>query len=178
MRNVTTAISATVTAVVLGLLIANVASAARAADVQHAQQQQLAEADATHAASDTTAQLLAYRDRYAQSYQQVAVAYQALLGRDAAYRSALDRANAQSAALASANASLDSRLNEAYLALYDAQSVITSLRSAPSTPASAPDPRAAVVPRSPQAPQPTPTLSCRWDDGRYKCSDHEDRGHE
>jgi hypothetical protein len=136
MRNLTTAVSATVTSIVIALLIANVASAARAAEIAHDRDQRLAALQDSASANDQAAQLQAYETRYAQAYQQLAAAYQVLYARDAEYRAAVDRANAMSGQLADADASLETRLNDAYQALRDAQALVTALRGgALSTPA-------------------------------------------
>jgi hypothetical protein len=154
MRNFTTAVSATVTAVIIGLLIANVASAARAAEIAHDKEQQLAALQDSASAYDLASQLEAYRTRYAQAYQQLATAYQVLYARDAEYRVALQRANGTSAQLAEADASLEARLNDAYQALRDAQVLVNSLQLATPAPA-APDPRS-TAPATPRAPATTP----------------------
>jgi hypothetical protein len=160
-RNLTTALSATVTAIVIGLLIANVASAARAAEIAHNKEQQLAAIQDSYSASDLTVQLEAYRTRYSQAYQQLSAAYAALAARDAEYHAAIDSANAASGQLATANASLDTRLTEAYQALRDAQAAVAALRGGLSSgsPASTPQgaratatPRASGTPRASRPP--------------------------
>lgn len=171
MRNFTTAVSATVTAIVIGLLIANVASAARAAEIVHTRDQQLAALQDSYNASDTATQLDAYRTRYAQAYEQLSAAYQALVARDALYRGVVDRTNANSAQLAAANAALEARLNDAYQALRDAQALVASLRYAPtaatqappgaSYPTAAPDAPSSAAPRATSAPGPRPTSTPR-----------------
>jgi ABC-type transporter Mla subunit MlaD len=156
LRNITTAVSATVTAVIIGLLIANVASAARAAEIAHGKEQQLAALQDSASANDLASQLEAYRTRYSQAYQQLAAAYQTLYNRDAEYRAALQRANATSAQLADADASLEAKLNDAYLALHDAQSLVASLRAgAPTAPALSPTPPVTARPGTTAAPAPT-----------------------
>jgi hypothetical protein len=185
LRNLTTAVSATVTAVIIGLLIANVASAARAAEIAHGKEQQLAALQDTASANDLATQLDAYRTRYAQAYQQLATAYQALYARDAEYRAALQRANATSAQLADVDASLEAKLNEAYLALHDAQALVTSLRAgvtfAPTaTPAGTARPNVSAPPQPPTTTsrpnatqRPAPTMYCWYDrDGKWVCEDH------
>jgi hypothetical protein len=153
-RNFTTALSATVTAILIGLLVANVASAARAAEIAANKEQQLAAIQDSYSASDLTVQLEAYRTRYSQAYQQLAAAYQALAARDAEYRVAIDSANTASGQLATANASLDARLTDAYQALRDAQAVVAALRSG--SPASAPQsPSATATPRPAGTPRPS-----------------------
>jgi len=192
-RNLATALSATITAVIIALLIANVASAARAAEIANAKQQQLAALQDAANTSDVTMQLEAYRTRYAEAYAQLAAAYQLLYERDAAYRAALDQANATSAQLASVDTSLEARLIEAYAALRDAQAVVAALRAGvtPQAPTSAPGatsgatqrpatqgpatPRPATATPRPVTgtPRPTPTMYCWYDaDGKWVCEDH------
>ncbi len=192
MRNFTTAVSATLTAIIIALLIANVASAARAAEIAHDKEQQLAAVQDSYSTNDLASQLEAYRTRYAQAYQQLAVAYQTLYARDADYRAALDRANAMSGQLANTDATLEAKLNEAYQALRDAQALVNSLRS-PSAPPSATPTRAAPLspamiaptasapgasratsaPRTSATPRPTPTQYCWYDqEGKRVCEDH------
>jgi hypothetical protein len=153
-RNVTTALSATVTAILIGLLVANVASAARAAEIAATKEQQLAAIQDSYSANDLTVQLEAYRTRYGQAYQQLAAAYAALAARDAEYRAAFDAANTTSGQLATANASLDARLTDAYQALRDAQAVVAALRSG--SPASTPQrPMATATPGPAGTPRPS-----------------------
>lgn len=176
MRNLTTALSATLTAIILALLIANVASAARAAEIAHNKEQELAAIQVSYSASDVTAQLEAYRTRYGQAYQQLAIAYQTLYTLDAEYRAALDRANATSAQLAGANTSLDARLTDAYQALHDAQALVASLRGASAAPTAAgrASPAGATsTPRPATTAQPTPVRYCWYDaGGKWVCEDH------
>jgi hypothetical protein len=131
MRNFLTAASAAVTAVILGLLIANVASAARAAEIEHAKADQIAQMEAAVSDNDLQAQLTAYRERYEQAYNQLAAAYQAMTVREGQYRALLQRSSGSSADLAAANASLDTRLLQAYAALDAAQLAFQRLGSAP-----------------------------------------------
>ena len=190
-RNLATAISATVTAVIIALLIANVASSARAAEIANTKQQQLVALQDAANTNDVTMQLEAYRTRYAEAYAQLAAAYQVLYERDAAYRAALDQANATSAQLANVDASLEARLIDAYAALRDAQAVVAALRAGttgataapgassggtPGTATSRPatPPPATATPRpATGTPRPTPTMYCWYDaEGKWVCEDH------
>ncbi len=159
MRNFTTALSATLTAVIVGLLIANVASAARAAEIQHDKDAQLAQLQDSAYTADMTTQLEAYRARYGQTYEQLAAAYKAYYTRDAEYRQIVANANANAAQLASANVSLEARLNEAYQALRDAQALVASLRAGGTTQTTPPTPQQpaapAPAPAAPRTPRPT-----------------------
>lgn len=192
MRNLATALSATFTAVIIALLIANVASAARAAEIANTKQQQLVALQDAANTNDVTMQLEAYRTRYAEAYAQLAAAYQLLYERDAAYRAALDQANATSAQLAGVDTSLEARLVEAYAALRDAQAVVAALRggvtpqsstSAPAATSAAtarpgtPGPTQRLATATPRpatgTPRPTPTMYCWYDsDGKWVCEDH------
>ena len=197
MRNVVTTISAAVTAIFIGLLIANVASAARAAEIDHAKQQQLAALEASYSDNDIRTQLAAYQIRYEQAYKQLALAYQALAARDAQYRALLGQSGGTSAQLAAANADLDAKLAAAYAALDAAQAMVNDLASrngqapggaavpataAPAGQTAAPRTAApAAVPPGPvtQPPvtaRPTPlpqATYCWYDaDGKWVCEDH------
>ena len=179
MRNLTTAISATLTAIVIGLLIANVANAARAAEIQHDKDAQLAAIQDQAYTADMTSQLKAYQTRYGQTYAQLAEAYKAYYQRDAEYRQIVARANANASALANANASLEARLNEAYAALREAQTLIAQLRAGGAVAPAAPAPQGPTAPRvtqptaAPRTPQPVPTEYCWYDrEGHYVCEDH------
>jgi hypothetical protein len=132
MRNLTTAISATVTAIVIGLLVANVASAARAADIEHSKAAQLAALESSFNANDQATQLAAYQQRYTEAYNQLAAAYTALLQRDWQYKDSLSRSDRQSAQLAAANASLEAQLAQAYRSLQDAQVAVSAWGGTPS----------------------------------------------
>lgn len=184
MRSFMTAVSATATAIVIGLLVANVASAARAADIEHTKAQQIAAIQDAAAANDMSTQLEAYRSRYAQAYEQLGAAYQAYYKRDQQYRAVVGQANANAADLAAANASLEQKLNEAYQALRDAQSLVSSLRAGGAlpvtnaTPAPAPaagrtaTPATAVPARTP-VPTATQQMYCWYDaEGKWVCEDH------
>lgn len=181
MRNFMTALSATMTAIVIGLLIANVASAARAADIEHTKAQQLAAIQSNAATNDMSTQLEAYRTRYTQAYEQLAAAYQAYYARDQQYRAVVGRSNANAAELATANAALEAKLNEAYQALRDAQALVASLRAgATQGPAIAPTPSSGTSPTAPPARTPTPPAPtatparyCWYDaEGHWVCEDH------
>src|SRR3979409_289725 len=97
MRNVVTAGSAAITAILIGLLIANVASSARAAEIEHTKAQQLAAVEAAYSDEDIRAQLAAYQTRYEQAYKQLAAAYQALATREAQYRALWQQSSGSSA---------------------------------------------------------------------------------
>lgn len=191
MRSLTTALSATVTAVVLALVISNIATAARAAEIANAKDQRLAALEATSYAADTQAQLDAYQTRYEEAYAKLSAAYQVLLERDAAYRASFGGSDANVGRLAATNALLEARLAEAYGALADAQAMLDALarqRQVTTTPSStttpgpgvtasaAPrtaTPQATTVPAASSTPRPTPTLYCFYDhEGHYQCEDH------
>src|SRR4030088_1567303 len=124
MRNVVTATSAALTAILIGLLIANVASSARAAEIEHAKAQQLAAVEAAYSDDDIRAQLAAYQTRYEQAYKQLAAAYQALGTREAQYRALWQQSSGSSAQLAAANTDLDAKLAQAYAELDAAQAAL------------------------------------------------------
>ena len=127
MRNVVTAGSAAITAILIGLLIANVASSARAAEIEHTKAQQLAAVEAAYSDEDIRAQLAAYQTRYEQAYKQLAAAYQALATREAQYRALWQQSSGSSAQLAAANSDLDTKLAQAYAELDAAQVALNDL---------------------------------------------------
>ncbi len=129
MRNLVTAASAAVTAILIGLLIANVASSARAAEIEHVKSQQLAAVEAAYSDDDIRAQLTAYQTRYEQAYKQLAAAYQALVTREAQYRTLWQQSSGTDAQLAAANTDLDAKLAQAYAALDAAQAALNDLSS-------------------------------------------------
>jgi hypothetical protein len=201
MRNFVTAASAALTAIIIGLLIANVASSARAAEIEHARTQQLAAVEAAYSDDDVRAQLTAYQIRYEQAYKQLAAAYQALVTREAQYRALWQQSSGSSAQLSAANADLDAKLAQAYAALDAAQAALNDLaaragqpgsgtvtpaNAAPAAPGAAPAapmtaPPAVATPRpatptpasTPRiTPSPKPTY-CWYDaDGKWVCEDH------
>ena len=127
MRNLQTALSATVTAIVIGLLVANIASAARAAEIQHAKQAQIAALEASVGADDTALQLEAYKQRYTEAYNQMVAAYGELQQRDAGYSGLLNQSNGTAKQLEAANASLEARLAQAYQAMQQAQAQLAAM---------------------------------------------------
>ena len=127
MRNLQTALSATVTAIVIGLLVANIASAARAAEIQHAKQAQIAALQASVGADDTELQLEAYKQRYTEAYNQMVAAYGQLQQRDAGYSALLRQSQGTSGQLEAANASLEARLAQAYQAMQQAQAQLAAM---------------------------------------------------
>ena len=127
MRNLQTALSATITAIVIGLLVANIASAARAAEIQHAKQAQIAALQASVGADDTELQLEAYKQRYTEAYNQMVAAYGQLQQRDAGYGALLNQSHGTSAQLEAANASLEARLAQAYQAMQQAQAQLAAM---------------------------------------------------
>jgi len=127
LRNLQTALSATITAIVIGLLVANIASAARAAEIQHAKQAQIAALQASVGADDTELQLEAYKQRYTEAYNQMVAAYGELQQRDAGYSGLLRQSNGTAAQLEAANASLEARLAQAYQAMQQAQSQLAAM---------------------------------------------------
>ena len=197
MRNVTTAVSAAITAILIGLLVANISSAARAAEIQHAKNAQIATLQASVGADDALLQLRAYRQRYTETYNQLAAAYRALVERDASYAALWNQSRASGAQLESANAALEARLAQAYQAMQQAQAALAANSPpsggnqpavvgapAPATPAPA-TPRRALEPGTTvpataapvaapvPAPQPTKTMYCWYDpEGHYVCEDH------
>jgi hypothetical protein len=120
-------LSATVTAIVIGLLVANIASAARAAEIQHAKQAQIAALQASVGADDTELQLEAYKQRYTEAYNQMVAAYGELQKRDAGYSGLLSQSNGSAAQLEAANASLEARLAQAYQAMQQAQAQLAAM---------------------------------------------------
>jgi hypothetical protein len=162
MRNVVTAASAALTAIFIGLLIANVASSARAAEIEHAKAQQLAAVEAAYSDDDIRAQLAAYQTRYEQAYKQLAAAYQALATREAQYRALWQQGSGSSAQLAAANTDLDAKLAQAYAELDAAQAALNDLAARSGlgggiTPATA-RPAPTATPR-PAASSPRPTIT-------------------
>jgi len=127
LRNLQTALSATITAIVIGLLVANIASAARAAEIQHAKQAQIAALQASVGADDTELQLEAYKQRYTEAYNQMVAAYGELQQRDAGYSGLLKQSNGTAAQLEAANASLEARLAQAYQAMQQAQAQLAAM---------------------------------------------------
>ena len=196
MRNLATAASATMTAILIGLLVANVASSARAAEIEHGKASKIAALEFSVSSNDTAAQLGAYQQRYTEAYNQLAAAYTTLVQRDAMYRDAMRRSGKTSADLAAANTALEAQLAQAQQALQDAQSAISAWAGRSpvdlpqsGTPAAAPNPSGA-APASPAAAakpvtsQPTaavvpgarapaPTRYCHFDaEGEWQCEDH------
>jgi multidrug resistance efflux pump len=166
MRNLVTATSAAITAILIGLLIANVASSARAAEIEHAKAQQLAAVEAAYSDDDIRAQLAAYQTRYEQAYKQLAAAYQALATREAQYRALWQQSSGSSAQLAAANTDLDTKLAQAYAELDAAQAALNDLAarsglgggitSATARPAATASPRpASSSPRATITPKPS-----------------------
>lgn len=153
MRNVVTATSAAVTAILIGLLIANVASSARAAEIEHAKSQQLAAVEAAYSDDDIRSQLAAYQTRYEQAYKQLGAAYQALATREAQYRALWQQSSGSSAQLAAANADLDAKLAQAYAALDAAQVALNDLASRGAQPGSG----TPAAPAAPMTASPTAT---------------------
>ena len=190
MRNVTTAVSATITAVLIGLLVANIANAARAAEIQHTRDAQIATLQASVGADDAGLQLEAYRQRYTDTYNQLAVAYRAMVERDAGYAALWKQSRASAGQLEAANAALEARLAQAYLAMQQAQAALAASGGgnqpaanapAPATPGPlTPQPAGAPVTTAPAAapvpvpvPQTPKTMYCWYDpEGHYVCEDH------
>ena len=127
MRNLQTALSATVTAIVIGLLVANIASAARAAEIEHAKQAQIAALQASVGADDTELQLEAYKQRYTEAYNQMVATYGEMQQRDAGYSGLLKQSNGTAAQLEAANAALEARLAQAYQAMQQAQAQLAAM---------------------------------------------------
>jgi hypothetical protein len=158
LRNLQTALSATITAIVIGLLVANIASAARAAEIQHAKQAQIAALEASVGADDTALQLEAYRQRYTETYNQMVALYTQMQQRDAGYGALLSQSQGQGAQLEAANASLEARLAAAYQAMQQAQGQLAAMGisqpvavNAPAQNVAAPDagaPGAAAAPKT------------------------------
>ena len=196
MRNLQTALSATITAVIIGLLVANISSAARAAEIQHAKQVQIATLNASVGVDDTQLQLEAYKQRYTEAYNQMVAAYTQLQQRDAGYGALLHQSQGTSAQLEAANASLEARLSQAYQAMQQAQAQLAAMgvtqpvaaanpparnvAAAPAGPAGAAPVAAApntntppTVPATPRPIAPPTAQYCHNDaEGQWHCEDH------
>ncbi len=134
MRNLQTAVSATITAIVIGLLVANIASAARAADIEHTKQAKIAALEASAGANDTALQLQGYQQRYTEAYNQMVAAYNALQQRDAAWAALWNQSQGTSAQLEASNAALEARLLQAYQLMQQAQYQLNALGGTPQAP--------------------------------------------
>ena len=193
MRNLQTALSATITAVIIGLLVANISSAARAAEIQHAKQVQIATLNASVGVDDTQLQLEAYKQRYTEAYNQMVAASTQLQQRDAGYGALLHQSQGTSAQLEAANRSLDARLSQAYQAMQQAQAQLAAMgvtqpvaaanppaRNVAAGPADAAPVAAApktntptTVPATPRPIAPPTAQYCHNDaEGQWHCEDH------
>ena len=117
-------VTALVTAVIVGALIAGVAGAARAATVAHDQASSQAQQQAATSQQETTAELGAYNLRLQQSYSQLQQSYGELEQRDAAYRQQLKQADATIAVLQATNKDNTAKLATAYGQLQQAANEI------------------------------------------------------
>jgi len=108
------AITAGVTALVVGTLIATVSDAAHAADVAKAESTQNTAQLAATAQAQDAAELAAYRTRLQDALAKLDTAYGALKRRDSAYRDLVVKVDQNAAALATANQDLAGKLERAY----------------------------------------------------------------
>jgi hypothetical protein len=162
-------LTAAAVAIAVGLLIANVASAARAADTEHAQARVAAE----RSAASVEAELAAYKQRLDEAYAQLAATYGVLESRDAQYASLVGDPSAtdgQASVAAAGYAGPASTLvSLAATATPQAATPATLAAQTPPqmvTPIAAPAATAAPV-------RAAPARYCWYDhEGKYVCEDH------
>jgi chromosome segregation ATPase len=112
LRNLISGLTAALTALILGTLIAGAADAARAADV--AKQEQVAQAIVADGSADQTfADATAYRAQLQEAIVKLNAAYADLAARDAAYRDLLAASQANVDRLQASNAQLQQQLRQA-----------------------------------------------------------------
>jgi hypothetical protein len=166
--------TAAAVAIAVGLLIANVASAARAADTEHAQARVAAE----RSAASVEAELAAYKQRLDEAYAQLAATYGVLESRDAQYASLVGdpsatdgQASVGPAAYADPASTLVSLAATATPQAATPQAA-TPATLAAQTPAQMVTPIAA--PAATGAPaRAAPARYCWYDhEGKYVCEDH------
>jgi hypothetical protein len=181
MRRFTASITAATVAIAVGLVIASVAGAARAAEYESMQ----ARASSQNSVAATEAELAAYKQRLEEAYAQLNLTYSMLQSQDAqaaAQATGTDGTNAGAALYLGGGATnggatnVDASLTAEPVALAvtpSAQSVTSvAPRSTPpplptrATPANTPRPTASAV-------RTATGLYCWYDhDGKYVCEDH------
>jgi hypothetical protein len=165
--------TAAAVAIAVGLLIANVASAARAADTEHAQARVAAE----RSAASVEAELAAYKQRLDEAYAQLAATYGVLESRDAQYASLVGdpsatdgQASVASAAYTGPASTLVSLAATATPQAATPQAA-TPATLAAQTPAQMVTPIAAPAASAPA--RAAPARYCWYDhEGKYVCEDH------
>jgi hypothetical protein len=166
-------LTAAAVAIAVGLLIANVASAARAADTEHAQARVAAE----RSAASVEAELAAYKQRLDEAYAQLAATYGVLESRDAQYASLVGDPSAT-----------DGQATVAAAGYAGPASTLVSLAATATpqaaTPQAAPATLAAQTPPQTVTPVAAPAATaaparaaaaryCWYDhEGKYVCEDH------
>ena len=129
MRHLVSGLTAALTALVLGPVIAGAADAARVADA--AKQQDVAQAIvADNSAEQTAADAAAYRAQLEDARARLARAYADLAARDAAYRELLTASQANVDRLQVANQSLQRQLADAALRIQRAEAQIQAAQTA------------------------------------------------
>jgi hypothetical protein len=170
MRRFIAPITAATVAIAVGLLIASVAGAARAAEFESMQ----ARASAQTAAAATEAELAAYKARLQEAYAQLNVTYQVLQSQDAQASPAAPSAGADAATYLSAAAEPWGASSNVV-----AYAPVTSVAGPVAGPAtiSAPPPlptRPVAIAAPAVAPAPAAKAIYCWYDheGKYVCEDH------
>jgi hypothetical protein len=178
MRRLTASITAATVAIAIGLVIASVAGAARAAEFESMQ----ARASAQNAAAATEAELAAYKQRLEEAYAQLNLTYQVLQSQDALVAAQAVGTDAN------VSAAIDMGASSSNVVAYAPVENAPVTLAAPATniaPRSTPPPvptrvQATRVPSTATAlpataaPVRTATgLYCWYDhDGKYVCEDH------
>jgi hypothetical protein len=189
MRRFTASITAATVAIAVGLVIASVAGAARAAEYENMQ----ARASAQNSVAATEAELAAYKQRLEEAYTQLNLTYSMLQSQDAqaaAQSTSSDGTNVSAAVSLGGGATNGGATNvDAFASLTaapvalavtpSAQTVAPILNVAPRStppplPTRAPTARPAATPQPAAVATRTPTgLYCWYDhDGKYVCEDH------
>lgn len=121
LRNLVSGLTAALTALLLGTLIAGAADAARAADIAKQQQDATALVADVSAGDQTATDAAAYRAQLQQALVQLNAAYAELQARDAAYRDLLAASQANVNTLQAANQQLQQQLALAAARLQQAE---------------------------------------------------------
>ena len=177
MRRFTASITAATVAIAVGLVIASVAGAARAAEYESMQ----ARASAQNSVAATEAELAAYKQRLDEAYAQLNLTYSLLQSQDAqaaAQSTNTDGTNVSAAVYlggGATNVDAFTSLTAAPVALADMRSAQNVAPISNVAPRSTPPPLPTRAPASPAAStaRTATGLYCWYDaDGKWVCEDH------